>query len=144
MLKRWAANIGALLAWLLVCVLALVVLAVGANLYQVFLRVTMNVNRWSNTLWVDLYYVIAGVLWMGFFIFMEHIMFSASSKAGLLLPRTLYVCGIEIIVIAILQLGLDAYGGVGWLEILVVAVELIVGGGMVWFARRKPRASLNS
>ena len=119
-------------------------LAVGANLYQVFLRVTLQVNRWSNTLWVDLYYVIAGLFWLGFFIFMEHLMFSASSRAGLLVPRTLYVCGIEIIVIAIAAIGPGCLSERSdGLNILVVAVELLRGGrhGLVCAAKAACRPS---
>ena len=144
MLKRWAANIGAVLALLLVSILALVILALAANLYQAFIQITLQVSRWANTLWVDLFYVLAGLLWLGFFIFMEHLLFSPSSRAGLLLPRTLYICGLEIITIALLQTGIAAYGPAFLSSLLLPALELPVGGAMVWFSRRKPRASLNS
>ena len=144
MLKRWAANIGAVLAWLLIAVLAMVVLMVGSSLYQVFLRVTLQVSRWSNTLWVDLYFVFSGLLWLGLVIFTEHLLFNPSARAGLLVPRALYICGFEIVLIALIQIGLNAYGTFGWFDILMIALELLVGGLMIWFARRKPRAGIKS
>ena len=144
MLKRWSTNIGSALAWLLVSLLALVLLAVAEGLYQMFLVTTMRVGRYSNTLWLDLFFVLAGLLWLGFVIFMEHVMFSASSHAGLLLSRTLFIVGFELIALALLQFGQNLYGVFSWSDGLIEALELLAGCVLLWFARRKPQAQLSS
>ena len=139
MLKRWLNNLWAVLAWGLVDILAFAVLIQAANLYQVVLRVTLLANRWSNTLWLDLYYVTAGLLWLGFVILMEHLLLDPESLDGLLLPRTLFAVGIELLVIGLLQMGLQAYLPFSWLGVGLALVELLAGAGLIWAARRKPR-----
>jgi hypothetical protein len=139
MLKRWLGNVWAFLAWALVCGLALIVLIQAASLYQVFIRVTLLVNRWSNTLWLNLYYMTAGLLWLGFVILMEHLLMGSESRAGLLLPRTLFCVGIELLVIGLLQMGLQAYLPLSWFGIGLALLEMLAGGGLIWAARRKPR-----
>jgi hypothetical protein len=136
--KRLLSNVPAFLAWLVVCGLALIIIAIGAPLLQAFLVVTLGVNQYSIRFWTQLYYVILGMLWLGFFILIEHLMFSDSSREGLLLPRTLYVVGVELLIMALLQFVLMAYRVFdGWMLLLTVGGAL-AGAVLVWVARRKP------
>jgi hypothetical protein len=144
MLKRWLANLGSLLAWLVVCALGLVVIAVAANFFQVFLVMTMKVDRWSIRFWVQLYYILAGLIWLGLVIFVEHLLFSESSRDGLLLPRSAFIIGIELIAIGVFQFLFNLYGTFGWLEALLTLGELVAGAALIWYGRRKPGARLNS
>jgi hypothetical protein len=136
--KRLLSNVRAFVAWLISCGLALIVIAIGAPLLQAFLVITLGVNQYSIRFWTQLYYVVLGMLWLGFFILMEHLMFSDSSREGLLLPRTLYVVGVELLVMAVLQFGLMAYRPFdGWVLFLTVGSAL-AGAALIWVARRKP------
>ncbi len=142
MLKRWLTNLGAVLALLLVGGLALLVVVVGFNLFYPFVTITLGATRWNITFITQTFYVIMGLLWFGFFLLMEHLLMGEEARAGLLLPRALYAVGAELIVIGLLQVGLQAYAFNG-ASLAVALVEIVVGGGLVWAARRKPRQTTN-
>jgi|GEM_PF-3215755 len=137
MLKRWLGNLWALLAWLLVCGLALVVIMVGAELFGKFAVVTLGATMWSIRFIVQVFYVIFGLLWLGFFMLMEHLLMGEEARAGLLLPRTLYAVGIELLVIGLMQLATLAYLPLSSVGIVLALIEVLAGAGLIWFARRK-------
>jgi hypothetical protein len=137
--KRWLGAIRSLLAWLLICGVALVVLAQASSLYQVFLVVTMHVTRYTNSLWLNIFYGLAGMLWLGLSILMEHMLMGPEAQAGLLLPRTLFALGIELLLIGLLQVGWLFYAPFGWVGLGLALLELLAGGVLMWVSRRKPR-----
>jgi hypothetical protein len=137
-IKRLLSNVRAFLAWLVSCGLALIIIAMGAPLLQAFLVVTVGVSQYSIRFWTQLYYVVFGMFWLGFFILMQHLMFSDSSREGLLLPRTLYVVGLELLVMAALQFVLMAYRTLDGLMLLLTVGSALAGAALIWVARRKP------
>jgi hypothetical protein len=139
MFKRWMGNLGAVLALIVVGALALMVLLQAATFYQVFLVKALLVDRWSITFWLDVFYMLSGLLWLGFFLVMEHLLLGQEAREGLLLPRALFAVGIELLLIGLLQAGLQAYQTFSWLGIGLTVLEVLVGCGLIWFARRKPR-----
>lgn len=136
--KGLLSNVRAFLAWLVSCGLALIVIAMGAPLFQAFMVVTLGADKYSIRFWIQLYYVIFGMLWLGFFILMQHLMFSDSSREGLLLPRTLYVVGFELLVMAVLQFALMPYRVFDGLVLLLSVGSALAGAILIWIARRKP------
>ncbi len=137
MLKRWTINIAAVVAWLVVGALALLIIAIGASLFQMFIVVTLRVNHYAIQILIQTYYVVMGLLWLGFFILMDHILIDKAAKEGLLLSRTLYVLGIELLTIGVVQLALITYGTFNLLHVLLMGGELLSGAGLVYFFRRK-------
>jgi len=136
MFKGWSAKIGASALWFLSGLLSIVILFVGGDLYQLFILVTLNVSRWSNTMWLNLYYYVAGVLWLGLIVFSQSILFNASALAGAWLKRGLFICGLELVGIACLHLGVAVYQPFQAFTLLLIVAEFLAGGWGIWYARR--------
>jgi hypothetical protein len=141
MLKRWSTNVVAVIAWLLVCTVALLIIAVGANLFSLFISMTLQVGRYAPQVLIQTYYVVMGMLWLGFFILMEHLLIDKAAQKGLLLPRTLFVIGIELLIIGLIGLALIFYMHIGLINDLLTAAELVAGAGLIYFFRRKKTKS---
>ncbi len=137
MLKRWSLNIAAVLAWLVVGAVALLIIATGASLFQYFIIMTLRVNHYAIQILVQTYYVVMGLLFLGFFILMDHLLIDKARKEGILLSRTCYVLGIELLAVGLVHLGLISYGPIVALDFFLMSAELLSGAGLVYFFRRK-------
>lgn len=137
----WIYRIWAGLVWLVAVALALLILLLGGNFYQLFIFHTLHVDRWANTLWVNIYYFVTGMIWLGSIMFMQSFLFNKVNLSGLLLTRSLFIGGIEIMVIGMLHLGINAYAGFQPLNVLLSCGEVLIAGVMIWFARRKQSAT---
>jgi hypothetical protein len=141
MLKRWSQNIAAVLAWLLVVVLALVVLAVGATLYQLFAVFTLQITRWTSTITIQVYYVTVGLAWLGFFIWMENYLVTTAIGKGLLLKRTLFAIGLELAAIALIQIGTMAYRNIELWQVATTLAEALAAAGLIYLSRRLKKSA---
>lgn len=148
MLKRLSRNLGAILAWLLVCGLALFIIIVGADFIQAFAInvlkdadwVYFNTTQANSTVKasVQFYYVMAGLLWLGFFILMEHMLITTGVPQKLVIRRTLFALGIEALILAVLHLGMFIMQPASLLSLGLAAGEGLLGGFLVFISRRKP------
>jgi len=141
MFKRWSTNLAAVVAWLLVMALGLVILAVGANLYQLFAVYTLQVTRYTSTITIQVYYVTVGLLWLGFLVWMEHFLVTTAPPKGLVWKRSLLVIGLEILVIALIQAGMMLYLPLDGWQIGLVLVEALLAGGLIFLSRRLKKAA---
>jgi hypothetical protein len=137
MLKRWTMSIAAVLAWLLVVALAFLIVMVGFNLFQMLIVVTLRTNHYAIQVLEQTYYVIMGLLWLGLFILMEHVLIDKAAHQGMLLQQTLFVIGIEILIVGLLQFSLAFYTPAVLTQVLLTGTELVLGAGLVYFFRRK-------
>jgi hypothetical protein len=135
--KRWITNIAAVLAWLLVFALALVVIATLATLFQLFIKETIQVNKYSIQILLQTYYVIMGMLGLGFLILMEHLLITSGIRQGLVGVRTLFIVGIELVTLGGITLAMTFYRVPPMLEIALTTAELVVGTGMIVLSRRR-------
>ena len=141
MLKRWPMTIAAILAWLLVCGLALVVIMVGAIFYQLFIVLSLNATRWTIQFMVQVYYVLMGLLWLGLVIWMDHLLITIGNRTGQLLKRTLFGLGIEVAAIALIQIGTMLYRPIEFWQMATTAAEALLGAGLIYFSRRKKKVA---
>jgi LPXTG-motif cell wall-anchored protein len=159
MVKGWANKIGAIAAWLLVCALASLIVIVGADFIQMFTINVLKDEAWTQintvqagytiTTTMNFYYVIVGVLWLGFFILMEHLLVTTGVPQKLVLRRAMFAFGIELLIVALLHLGLlliqPYIMPLGFTvvqiplatRIALVAGVALLGGGFIYFSRRK-------
>jgi hypothetical protein len=137
MLKRWTMSIAAVFAWLLVVALAFLIVMVGFNLFQMLIVVTLRTNHYAIQVLEQTYYVIMGLLWLGLFILMEHVLIDKAAHQGMLLQQTLFVIGIEILIVGLLQFSLAFYTPAVLTQVLITGTELVLGAGLVYFFRRK-------
>jgi hypothetical protein len=130
-----------ILAWLVVSALALLIIVVGGVWFELFAVLTMGATMWTIRFFVQSFYVVTGLLWLGFFILMEHLLMGPAAKAGLLLPRALFTIGIELLLLSAIQIGRVGYGNLksDWLSWSLIVIQALLGVGMIWFSRRKPR-----
>ena len=128
-----------LAAWLVASGLALIVLAVGRELYMAFMVVTLQVSHGSVQLINIVYYTIGGALWLGFFIFIDD-HFSKGAAKSRLLKRALRVVGLELSILGLLQLGLLGYHLIqpSLVTLSLTAGEGLLAAGMLYFVYKKP------
>jgi hypothetical protein len=147
MLQRWAKNLGAVVALLLVCGLALVVFMVGANSLQSFL-VTIYKDADFTTLHpvqttftvrtiMNFYYVISGILFLGFFVLMDYLLITVGVAKKLVLRRTLLSLGIELLILTLFHLAMMFIQPAAPVQIALTTVEALLGIGMILVSRRK-------
>jgi hypothetical protein len=137
MITRWFTSLRIFLVWLLGFVLALVIFALGHELTMMFIVNTLKSGRYIVRLVFIVYFTIAGLLCVAYYIFI-HDFLSTSAKKGRLLKNSLLTIGIQVLLICLIHLGLMAYGyfprhGV---SILVATLEGLVAAAMLFFALR--------
>lgn len=147
MLKRWSKYFGAGAALVLVAGLALIVLMVGANFLQSLMATIFADSGWAKTNTIEatftvrsvmnLYYILCGILFLGFFVFMEHRLITTGVPQKMVLRRTAFVIGIELLLLAVFQLAMMAYMRVVALQVVLAVVEVLLGVGLIYFGRRK-------
>ncbi len=147
MLKRWTNTIGALVALLLVCALVLVLIMAGANFIQSFSITVLQDAEWTNEHSVqanftartilNFYYILSGVVFLGFFFLMEHQLITTGIPKKLVLRRTFFTVGVELLILALLQVAMMTYTRALPLQVALAAVELVVSIGFIHLGRRK-------
>jgi Na+/H+ antiporter NhaD/arsenite permease-like protein len=89
-----------------------------------------------------IYFMIAGLLCVAYYIFIHEVL-SISARKGQLLKNSLLIIGIQMLVICLIHLGLLLYGYFpkDSFGIFLVVVEGLVGATMLFFAFRKKKLS---
>ncbi len=147
MLKRWSRQIGALAALLLVSGLILLLMAVGANLIQ---SLSMNILKeadWTNEHTVqgtftartilNVYFLLSGVVFLGFFFLMENRLITTGIPQKSVLRRTFITLGVELLVLALMQLVMMMYTPILLLQVGLAVMEILLGIGLIYLGRRK-------
>ena len=142
MITRWFTNLRVFLVWLLGFALALIIIALGHELFMVFIVNTLKGDHYLVRLMNIVYYMLAGLVCVAYYILVHDIL-STSAKKGRLLKSSLLTIGIQALLIFLIHLGLLAYGyyQIDRIWILIVMVEGLVGAGMLFFALRKKKLS---
>jgi len=138
MITRWFTNLRVFLVWLLGFILALVIMALGHELVMMFFVNTLNTGRYIVRLVYVVYFTIAGLICVAYYIFIHEIL-SISARKGQLLKNSLLIIGIQLLIICLIHLGLLAYSyfSSSWFNILVSTIEGLAAVIMLFFARRK-------
>ncbi len=152
MLKHWSKNIGAVMALLLVTCLLLVVMMVGAMLVQASSISLLNEAEWTNQHTVqatftastimNIYYLVSGVIFLGFFFLMEYMLVTTGVPKKLVLRRTSLTLGIELLILSLLQLAMLVYKPFSPLEFGFSLVEILLGIWLIYLGRRKAPVSI--
>jgi len=142
MIARWFTSFRIFLVWLLGFALALIILALGHELLMMFIVNTLKSGRYSVRLVYVVYFTIAGLLCVAYYIFI-HEFLSISARKGRLLRNSLLILGIQVLLICLIHLGLMAYGyfSSSWFSILVATIEALAAAVMLFFALRKKKLS---
>ena len=153
MFKQWSKYFGAVAALVLVGGLALIVMMVGANFLQSFMATALKDSEWMhlNTVQstytvrsiMNFYYVLCGILFLGFFVLMEHRLITTGVPKKLVLRRTAFTLGIELLILALFQLAMMTYLRVVALQVGLAVIEVLLGVGLIYFGRRKMTTSRN-
>jgi len=140
MLRRFSKRISTFLTTLVVCILALVIIALGGQLLSVVLVTSLPENVYAIRLWTQLYYVLAGMTWLVLTFLVDYKLSQAAQK-GRLLRRSFDLVGICLLVIGLLQIALTAYGYLPRtaLHIALMALELGVGAVLIFYGSRRKR-----
>lgn len=147
MFKSWAKYFGAVVALILVTGLAVVVLMVGANFLQSLVinlikdaewttRSSVQANFFVRTV-LDFYYVISGILFLGIFVLMEQRLVTSGVPKKLVLRRTSFSLGIELLILAFFQLSMMLYLPVVPIQVVLTVGETLFGIGLIYVGRRK-------
>lgn len=153
MLKRLLKYIGAVVALLLVSGLILVLMMVGANFIQSFSINVLKDADWTNQHTVqatfaartilNIYYLLSGIVFLGFFFLMEHRLISTGIPQKLVLRRTFFTLGVELSILALLQLAIMTYTPVLPLQVGLTGIEILLSIGFITLGRRKAPISRN-
>lgn len=137
MLRTVFKNISVFVGWLVICALALLVLLQGRELYLLIMVNVLGAGKYAIRFWNDVYYILAGIGWLGYFIWVDHSLNQAAGK-GRLVAKVLFMLGVTLLVLALIQVGLMAYRhiGRGALQIALTGGEFLVGALMVFISRR--------
>jgi len=147
MLERVAKYVGGVVALLLVSGVALLIGALAANFLQSLSTFLIAQADWVKTNTVqatftvrsimNFYYIIYGILFLGFFLLMEYQLITVGIPKKRVLRRTMFILGIESLILAALQLGTLIYAPARPLQIGLTIVEVLLGVGLISFGRRK-------
>jgi hypothetical protein len=146
MLKRWLKTIGAMLALLLVNGLLLVLIMSGAKFIQLFSISRLKEADWSDQYSVqaaytastvlNVYYLISGIVILGFFFLMENRLITTGIPQKLVLRRTFFTLGIELLILAFIQVANMVFLPVFPLQAGLVGMEFLLGIGLIYLGRR--------
>ncbi len=143
MITRWFTSFRIFLVWLFGFALALVIFALGHELVMSIIVNTLKSGRYIVRLVYVVYFTIAGVLCVAYYIFIHEVL-SVSARKGQLLKNSLLILGIQILLIGLIHLGLLANGYFprNAFDILLMMIEGLVGVVMLFFALRKKKISI--
>ena len=138
MIKRWFTSLQIFLVWLLGFALALIILALGHELLMTFIVNTLKAGRYTVRLMYVVYFTIAGLLCVAYYILIQEFL-GLSAKNGRLLKSSLLTIGTEVLLIGLIQLSLLLYGYFpkDLFGISIVIVEGVIGAVMLFFALQK-------
>jgi hypothetical protein len=143
--KRFS-RIRVLAVWLTGFILAMVIILLWHELLMVFVVSTLGWEKYIVSLVHFLYYAVAGLLWMAFFLLqLEYL--NRSARKGMLLAASMVTLGVQLLIIALGQAGLTLYGffPADVFGLVLMAGEGLAGAGMLSLARymrmRKKTAS---
>jgi hypothetical protein len=140
MIKRWFTSLQIFLVWLLGFALALIILALGHELLMTFIIYTLKAGRYLVRLVYVVYFTIAGLLCVAYYILIQEFL-GYSSKNGRLLKSSLLTIGTEVLLIGLIQLSLLLYGyfPIDFFGISIVIVEGLIGAVMLFIALQKQK-----
>jgi hypothetical protein len=151
MLKRWLKTIGAVVSLLLVSGLILVLMMAGANLIKSFSINVMKEADWINehivqatftvTTILNFYYLISGIVFLGFFFLMEHRLITTGIPQKIVLRRTFFTVGVELLILALIQLAMMTYTPVLPFQVGLAVIEILLSIGLIYLGRRKASIS---
>jgi hypothetical protein len=143
LLKLWN-GVRFVVSWLIAGALALLILAVGRDPFMLFFRVTLGASHWADQFLNNVYFMVGGLLWLIFFLFVDHL-FNTATAAGRLLRPFLRVIGIEIGVLFTLQIiRMFYYPIVFDLSFAVTLASGLLSAAMIYFGYRKQPVVLAS
>jgi hypothetical protein len=126
MSAKLLAGLRIITAWLVGFGLTLVIVLLWHELVMVFAVNTLHWDQYVLSLVHILYYCIAGLMWVGFFIaHMEYL--NRSAGGGRLLEAASIITGAQLLLIALGQVGLTLYG---FFPADVVGIVLMTGEGL--------------
>jgi uncharacterized membrane protein YesL len=142
MIARWFTSLRVFVVWLLGFSLALIIMALGHELMMTFLANTLHTGRYMVRLVYVVYYTIAGLVCVAYYILIHEVL-SISAHKGRLLKTSLLIIGIQVLLIGLIQLGLVLYGYLSMqsLNILIIVIEGLVGAVMLFLALRRKNQS---
>ena len=65
-------------SWMVAVALALIILAVGIDPFMLFFRVTLQTSHWADQFLRDVYYMVGGLIWLIFFLYVDHLFNTAN------------------------------------------------------------------
>jgi len=114
-------------AWLIAFILMMILLALGHELMMVFITRTLGWDRYDSRFTYLVYYSLAGIVLILFFV-LNYDYLSRMAKRGRLARSILRTLGMELAVVAAMQLALTLYGYYP-LDALNLGL-LVFGGGL--------------
>lgn len=137
MRSRWFTNLRIFLVWLLGFALALVILALGHELFMVFITNTLRWPWRTARVLSMLYYVAAGLLCVAYYVLIEDYL-KRSAKKGLLIKNSLRAIGTQVLAIGLIQTALMLYGfsPADWRGIGLVTAAVVCGTAMLFLSTR--------
>lgn len=142
MITRWFTSFRIFLVWLIGFALMLIILALGHELFMMFIVNTLQSGKYFVRLVYVIYFTIAGLLCVAYYIFI-HDFLNISARKGRLLKNSLLIIGIQVLLIGLIHFGLLLYSyfSMDKLSIFTVTIEGLVGAIMLLFALRKKKLS---
>jgi hypothetical protein len=137
MVAHWLRALRILLVWLIGFIQAWIILFLGHEAWMVFAVNTLRLGEYTVPLVHMLYYCLMGFLMVLYFLLsMEYL--HRSGREGRLLKSALLSIGAPLLLIALMQAGLTAYGfyPADRLGIFLMAAEGSAGAVMLFFAGR--------
>ena len=135
------------MALVLVVGLFVIIFMVGANLLQsvlvlIYSDVAFAAQKavqatYTVRTYMNFYYIICGILFLGFFFLMDYRIVATGVPKKLVLRRTFFTLGIELLVLALIHLGTILILPAAQLQIVLTAVEILLGIGLIFLSRRK-------
>jgi hypothetical protein len=140
MIAKWFTSVRVFFVWLLGFVLALIILALGHELFMLFIVNTLKWGKYTVRFMNNAYYAIAGIVCVAYYILI-HDYLSRHAKKGQLLKSSLQAIGSQLLIVGVIQacLVLYAYYPADWQMIGLFVLELLVGAAMLFFARVKKK-----
>jgi hypothetical protein len=140
MIARWFTSVRVFFVWLLGFILALIILALGHELFLVFIVDTLKWQKYTVRFMNNAYYAIAGIVCVAYYILI-HDYLSRHAKKGLLLKSSLQAIGSQVLIIGLIQACLVLYRvyPADWQMIGLFVLELVAGAAMLFFARFKKK-----
>jgi carbon starvation protein CstA len=142
MIRKWFISLWVFPVWVIGFALAWVVVFLGHELSMVFAAKTLRCDEYTLPLVHISYYLVAGLVTMGFFIAsLEYL--KRSARKDMLLGGSLTLIGGILIAIALVQAGLTLYEYLpaDLVGILLMAVEGLAGACMLLAARLRAAGS---